>query len=135
MLTLRGWAMLLAIGALVQPVAAAEPDHVTYVLGGVMSGPSRLEGDLVSGAFLEAQPPPGEFGDGAGLDARTMPVTRQWIVPPEKLAVLRRLAASVWRHGMEKIYVRRTVCCDRNLARRSSLYPSSASLRWMPWAA
>ena len=33
MLTLRGWAMLLAIGALLQPAAAAQPDHATYVLG------------------------------------------------------------------------------------------------------
>ncbi len=38
-----------------------------------------------------------------------MPVTGRWTVPPEKLARLRRLAASVWRHGMERVYVRATV--------------------------
>ncbi len=62
MLTLRGWAMLLAIGALLQPAAAAQPDHATYVLGGVMSGPFRLEANLVTGEFSEAKPPPGKFG-------------------------------------------------------------------------
>lgn len=97
----RGWAMLLALGFLAQPAAAAEPDHVTYALGGVMSGPFRLEADLVTGAFSEARPPAGQRGDGAGLNAHTIPVTKRWTVPPQKLAVLRRLAEKVWRHGMD----------------------------------
>lgn len=94
-------ALFLALA--LQPALAAEPAHVTYVLGGVMSGPYRLEGDLVTGDFSEARAPAGKFGDGTGLDARTMPVTRRWTVPPEKLAVLRPLAARVWRPGMAKL--------------------------------
>src|SRR5258707_15808176 len=102
MLMLRGLALLIAAGVLLQPAAAAEPDHLTYVLGGAMSGSFRLQADLVTGAFLQALPPPGKIGDSADLDANAMPVTKHWTVPPEKLVVLRRLAARVWRHGLEK---------------------------------
>jgi hypothetical protein len=102
MLRLGRVAMLLVVGALFQSAAAAQPDHVTYVLGGIMSGPFRLDGDLVTGQFSQADAPPGKLGDGAGLDARTMPVTRHWTVSPDKLDALRRLAERVWRHGMTK---------------------------------
>ena len=65
MLTLRGLATLLVAGLLLQPAAAAQPEHITYVLGGVMSGPFRIEGDLATGEFTQANPPPGQIGDGS----------------------------------------------------------------------
>lgn len=78
---------------------AAEIEKVTYLLGGPMSGPYRVSADLRAGVVSEAKPPQGKRGDGAGLDAMTMPITRTRPLPPATAARLQTLAAAVWQNG------------------------------------
>lgn len=91
----------LALMVLVLPAwqEVAEIREVTYLFGGLMSGPYRVSADLRAGVVSEAKPPEGKRGDGAGLNAGTMPATRTRPLPPTDAAHLQALAASVWRNG------------------------------------
>ncbi len=88
------WSPLLAF-----LVCAAGPAQVTYTLGGLVSGPYRVGADLVTGAVSEAQPPRGQYGDGARLDALTMPVTARRSLSPATLRTIRDLASQVFANG------------------------------------
>lgn len=76
------------------------PEQVTYVLGGMMSGPYRLTADFATGTVEEATPPPGKHGDGARLDAWTLPVTSTQKLSPHRIAEIRRLSNQVLEHGI-----------------------------------
>ena len=94
----RAWGIG-ALLALCAGTAAAEPDGVTYLLGGAASGPYRVSVNLDAGVATEAVPPAGKHGDGAGLSAAEMPVTATRALPPGAAARIRRLAAPVWDAG------------------------------------
>ena len=64
-----------------------------------MSGPYRVSADLRSGAIEEARPPRGAHGDGARLDATSMPATRRRTLTPAAAGRIRALAGTVWRDG------------------------------------
>ena len=87
-------AMLLAAGS-----AAAEPTRVTWVLGGLMSGPYRLSADLAAGVLEEARPPAGVSGDGAGLNAWSLPVTGRHPLLPAQRQEIAALAARLYQPG------------------------------------
>ena len=89
-----------APGSDVPATAAASPAAVTYLLGGVVSGPYRLSADLVAGTVEEARPPPGRFGDGARIDPWTMPATFRHALTGRDRRVIRELAASLLSNGV-----------------------------------
>ena len=77
------------------PVA---PSEVTYMLGGIMSGPYKVTADLGTGivvkdAEVAKYPPPGE------IPKKTEPVKGQ--IPNAELAYIRQLAARIWTVGAQ----------------------------------
>lgn len=104
-MTRRALPLLLALAA--APAVAQEltgtptgpPTEVTYALGGVVSGLYRVTADLLAGTVSEARPPRGAHGDGARLDAMTMPETARRPLSPAAREEIARLAAAVLRDG------------------------------------
>ena len=93
---------VLLAGSLVAAVDADDPSlpsTVTYLLGGVMSGPYRLTVDLETDHLSEAKPPPGVHGDGARVSAADLPETARRALTPAERDTLRALAVPVWRDG------------------------------------
>ncbi len=95
---LRRAAVLALLAACASPAAAAEREVVAYLLGRVVSGPYRVSADLGAGTVEEARSP-GAHGDGAGLDALTMPATRSRPLPAGSAERIRALAGAVLRDG------------------------------------
>ncbi|MBI0537697.1 hypothetical protein D9599_19230 [Roseomonas sp. KE2513] len=75
------------------------PSTVSYLLGGVVSGPYRLTVDLETGRLSEAKPPPGVHGDGARVSAADLSETARRALTPAERNTFRVLAAPVWRDG------------------------------------
>jgi hypothetical protein len=98
---LRRAAVLALLAACASPAAAAEREVVAYLLGGLVSGPYRVSADLGAGTVEESRPP-GAHGDGAGLDALTMPATRGGTLPAGSAERIRALAGAVLRDGAER---------------------------------
>jgi hypothetical protein len=78
-----------SLGSCADPPVAT---RVTYVLGGMMSGPLRLTADLDAKIVRQADHPPGQSGDGARLNAWTMPVTSTRGLTPEFITKISTLA-------------------------------------------
>lgn len=83
------------------PLAAGgeEPVRITWVIGGAVSGPQRLSADLATGRLEHARASAGARGDGAGLDAWTMPATASHTLSPAQRREIARLAARLAREG------------------------------------
>ena len=92
---------LLLASSLVAAVAADPvlPSTVTYLLGGVVSGPYRVTVDLEAGRLSEAKPAAGVHGDGARVSAADLPETAGRALTRAERDALRVLAAPVWRDG------------------------------------
>lgn len=93
--------LLLLVGTLTAAAAddAPSPSAVTYLLGGIVSGPYRLTVDLEAGRLSEAVPPPGVRGDGARVSAADLSETTSRALTSAARDTLRVLAAPVWRDG------------------------------------
>jgi hypothetical protein len=91
----RGFAVFLFAVCSCSPL----PTSVTYTLGGVVSGPYRVSADLGSGVAAEAKPPPGRHGDGAELNALTMPITVSRSLAAQDVRNIQRLAGAVSGNG------------------------------------
>src|SRR5262245_53976351 len=92
----------LALAACTPPAGAAPPgpDKVTYLLGGITSGPYRVEADLRTGEAAEATMPRGVTGADYNADPAKIPVTARRTLPAAELTAIRALAAQIWRDGM-----------------------------------
>ncbi|MFT8243369.1 hypothetical protein [Roseomonas sp. BN140053] len=94
-----------AIGAclLALLLAGAEapppPTRVTYLLGGLLSGPYRLSADLEARTLVEAATPRGARGDAARLRAADLPDTARHPLAPPEAERIGRLAAAVLDRG------------------------------------
>ncbi len=62
-----------------------------------MSGPYRVAADLTTGVATEAKP--AQFGDGARMNALTMPVTASRTLAPQELQEIRRLSSQAFTQG------------------------------------
>jgi hypothetical protein len=92
---------LLFAGCAITAATATDPapSTVTYLLGGVLSGPYRLTVDLDAGHLSEAKAPPGIRGDGARVSAASLPETASRALTHAERDTFRALAAPVWRDG------------------------------------
>ena len=100
--TMRVLILPLLLASSLAAAASADPTlpgTVTYLLGGVVSGPYRLTVDLETGRLSEAKPAPGIHGDGARVSAADLPETAGRALTPAERDRLRVLAAPVWRDG------------------------------------
>jgi hypothetical protein len=70
------------------------PSKVTYMLGGIMSGPYRLSVDLATGEVEVATAKPRDPRPSADL-----PVTQRFTAPETELVKIRALAVAVWAYG------------------------------------
>ena len=97
---MRPFALLMLPVLLCGAAPAPTPATVTYVLGGVVSGPYRLAADLRAGTAEEALPPRGKFGDGARLDPWTMPATSHRRLSARDRAAIGTLASAILADGI-----------------------------------
>jgi hypothetical protein len=94
------------IGAvLAMTIATAFPlpakNSINVEIGGLLSGPSRRYVDLDKGVLLVGQAPAGARGDGAGVNTKSLVVSRTVALSKADLANLTALAHRVLQKGAD----------------------------------
>jgi hypothetical protein len=80
---------------------APAKNSINVEIGGLLSGPSRRYVDLDRGVLLVGQAPTGAWGDGAGVGAKSLTVSRTVALNRKDLANLTTLARLVLQKGSD----------------------------------